>query len=211
MAETLPSRASSVGSAVRQLRHLAYRLTHSRLKGFSLRLNFPDRVFLEDQIFPWLLSLPDRPRILFVGCDWYTKDYPTIFASREFCTIEIDPAKARFGSARHAVDSLENLSKHFAAEHFDVIVHTGVFGWGINSREMTEQTFEQCHRCLKPGGLLVFGWDDVPQYRSFPVIEECQALKRFVPIEFPPLGKHQVLTADNELRHTFNFYCKRDR
>jgi hypothetical protein len=191
-----------------RLRDWLYRLTHSRVKGFSLRLNYPDRVFLEDRIFPWLLSQKDLRRVLFIGCDWYTKDYPAIFKSREFWTLEIDAEKARFGSGNHVVDSLENLSKRFTPGYFDVIIHTGVFGWGVNSREMTEQTFEECRACLKPGGLLVFGWDDVPKHCSFPVIEECEALKKFQPVEFPPLGKHQHLTAENELRHTFNFFRK---
>jgi SAM-dependent methyltransferase len=103
---------------------------------------------------------------------------------------------------------LENLSKHFAPGHFDLIIHTGVFGWGINTRELTERTFEECCVCLRPDGMMIFGWDDVPNLCSFPVIEECKALQNFRPVEFPPVGVHQYLTADNSLRHTFNFFRK---
>lgn len=189
-----------------RLRDLLFRLTHSRVKGLSLRLNFVDRVFLEDRVFPWMLEQRDLQRVLFIGCDWYTRAYPSIFKTREFWTVDADPLKARHGGEHHVVDRLENLSRRFTPGYFDAIVHTGVFGWGVNSREAAEDTFEQCRNCLRPGGLLVFGWDDVPEHCSFPVIEECEALRRFQPVEFPPLGVHQHLTADDQLRHTFNFF-----
>lgn len=189
-----------------RLRDLLYRLTHSRVKGLSLRLNCVDRVFLEDRVFPWVLEQKDIQRILFIGCDWYTRPYLAIFKSREFWTLDSDPQKARHGSEHHVVDSLENLARRFTPGYFDAIIHTGVFGWGVDTREAAEDTFEQCRACLRPGGLLVFGWDDVPEHCSFPVIEECEALRRFQPIEFPPVGAHQHLTANDELRHTFNFF-----
>jgi SAM-dependent methyltransferase len=171
-----------------------------------MRLNFPDRVLLEDTILPYIKQQADCRRGRFIGCDWYTRDYERLMRGREFWTIEIDPAKAKYGSSHHIADGLENLSRHFTEGYFDAIIHTGVFGWGVDSRADTEHTFEECRRCLRPGGLMVFGWDDVPRHRSFPVIQECAALRRFEPVVFPPLGAHQHLTADNELRHTFNFF-----
>ncbi|WP_233222739.1 hypothetical protein [Chroococcidiopsis sp. CCALA 051] len=38
----------------------------------------------------------------------------------------------KFGSKRHVVDSLLNLSQHFAPGYFDLIVYNGVFGHGID-------------------------------------------------------------------------------
>jgi hypothetical protein len=183
-------------------------LRHLRLIGGRLRLNFPDRILLEDVILAHLAHDPRYQRILFIGCDWYTKHYPRMFTGREFWTIEIDPAKARFGGPHHVTDGLESLTRHAQPDFFDVIIHTGVFGWGINTREAAEQTFELCRVCLKPGGLLVFGWDDIPAQCPFPVTEECAALGRFEPVVFPPLGVHCHLVAEDHLRHTFAFYQK---
>ncbi|MBL9132909.1 MAG: hypothetical protein JNG86_17000 [Verrucomicrobiaceae bacterium] len=183
-------------------------LRHLRFMGGRLRLNFPDRILLEDVILAHLAQDRRYQRILFIGCDWYTKNYPCLFANREFWTIEIDPAKARFGGQHHIIDGLQNLTRHAGADFFDAFIHTGVFGWGIDTRELADETFDQCHRCLKPGGMLVFGWDDVPAQCPFAVTEECAALKRFETYIFPPLGVHRHLVADSHLRHTFAFYQK---
>lgn len=183
-------------------------LRHLRFIGGRLRLGFPDRILLEDVILAYFANDSRCQRILFVGCDWYTKSYPRWFTGREFWTIEIDPAKARFGGPHHIIDGLENLTRHVQPDFFDVIVHTGVFGWGINTREAAEDTFEQCRMCLRAGGLLVFGWDDVPAQCPFPVLEECEALRRFEPAIFPPLGVQRHLVAEDHLRHTFAFFQK---
>lgn len=182
--------------------------THLHLIGWRWRLNFADRLLLEDVILRHIASTAEYQRVLFIGCDWYTRRYSEMFPRREFWTIEIDPAKARYGGPNHIVDGLQNLSRHAAADFFDVIIHTGVFGWGINSRELAEETFEQCRKCLKPGGLFVFGWDDVPERRPFDVLEECRALKHFEPVVFPPLCTDQHRVADSHLRHVFNFFTK---
>ncbi len=183
-------------------------LKQARIKGCSIRLNFPDRVLLEDVILPGILENSAYQRILFVGCDWYTKSYPKMFKNREFWTMEIDPAKSRYGSQRHVVDGVQAIMRHFEENYFDVIVHTGVFGWGLNERRDVEVCFEGCFRSLRPGGMLVLGWDDVPEHRPFRVTEECVTLQQFDPMENSPLGVSEYLVADDSLRHTFTFYVK---
>ena len=183
-------------------------LGQSRLKGLSLRLNFPDRILLEDAIFPKIANNAEYRRVLFVGCDWYTRSYPRLFRKKEFWTMEIDPSKAKYGSKLHIVDGVETIMRYFEENYFDAIIHTGVFGWGLNERRDVEVWFVGCFRCLRPGGMLVLGWDDVPEHRPFPITKECVTLQQFLPMENSPLGKAEHLVADDHLRHTFNFYTK---
>lgn len=183
-------------------------LSVSRIKGFSLYLNSPDRFVLEDTIISYIVNCDDFNKILFVGSDWYTKPYNRYFKNKEYWTIEINPNRKKFGSKRHVVDSLLNLSQHFTSGYFDLIVYNGVFGHGIDSREATEISFQQCFQCLRPGGMLVFGWNDVTRHKPFPAIEECQSLRQFEPITFNPLDTHQYLVTESRDRHVFNFYRK---
>ena len=99
-----------------------------------------------------------------------------------------------------------DVADHFDAGSLDVILCNGVFGWGLDAREDVERAFAGCHRCLRPGGLFVLGWNDTPETRPFP-LDECEALKRFEPYVFPPLGASHVPT-ETELRHTYDFFVK---
>ncbi|MBF1990011.1 methyltransferase domain-containing protein [Fischerella thermalis] len=188
------------------------KIASSRLRGFNLHLNTPDRYVLEDVIIPYLLERKEFYKILFIGCDWFTKPYNKYFKNKEYWTIEIDENRKKYGSKRHIIDSLLNLSNHFTNDYLDVIVYNGVFGWGINSREDTETSFQQCFQCLRPGGILVFGWNDIPEAKPFPVIEECQTLQQFEPYFFSPLSTVQYSVPDKsndqKFGHVFNFYMK---
>ncbi|KOP25069.1 hypothetical protein AMR41_16755 [Hapalosiphon sp. MRB220] len=188
------------------------KISVSRIKGFSLRLNTPDRYVLEEMIIPYFIAHKEFHRILFVGCDWFTKPYNGYFKNKEYWTIEIDESRKKYGSKRHIVDSFLNLNNYFTNDYFDVIVYNGVFGWGINSREDTETSFQQCFQCLRPGGILVFGWNDIPEAKPFSVIEECQSLQQFQPYIFSPLSTVQYLVPDQsdeqKFGHVFNFYIK---
>ena len=68
-----------------------------------------DRQLLETNILMYLRDDPAINRILFVGCEWYTKHYEKFFKSKDYWTLEIDPAKRRYGGRRHIVDSLKIL------------------------------------------------------------------------------------------------------
>ena len=99
----------------------------------------------------------------------------------------MDPAAARYGARRHIVDTLENICAHFPAGELDAIVCNGVFGWGLDERAAVERAFGGWFECLRPGGVFVLGWNDVPDHCPFPP-RDSRSLGRFVPWTFPPLA-----------------------
>lgn len=174
--------------------------------GQDTSLDKDDRRVLEDVIFPYFVAREDFARVLFVGCDWYTKHYNKVFREKEYWTIDRDPTRSKYGADRHVTDALEHLTRHFAPGFFDLIVCNGVFGWGLDGREEAEAAFDGSFRCLRDGGVLVLGWNDIPEKRPFS-LEECRSLGRFRPLVLPPLGTSRFLTR-NPNRHTFDFYVK---
>lgn len=131
-------------------------------RGIDIRRLRPDRRVLERQIFPWLLSMPMCRRVLFVGCAWYTQHYPRIFAEREFWTFECDPQLARFGGPRHVIDTCARVRDHFAASSLDAVICNGVYGYGLDDAVALDATLRGFAEVLQSGGLLVFGWNNVP-------------------------------------------------
>jgi hypothetical protein len=176
--------------------------------GIDLYLRTDDRLVLETMIFPHFLRDSSVNRVLFVGCNWYTKPYNRLFAEKEYWTLDIDPSRQRYGSSRHIVDSLTNLDSYFGTGNLDLIVCTGVFGWGLDRKDDVETAFDKCYRCLRKDGVFVLGWDDIPQKRPFPP-EEAESIRRFRPFVFPVLGVSRYLTR-GDLRHTFDFFRKQE-
>lgn len=180
-----------------------------RMRGFDLHINFPDRDILEDIIIPNFVADKNIYKILFVGCEWYTKPYIKYFKNKEYWTIEIDPNKRKYGNPnRHIVDALQNLDKHITTNYFDLILCNGVFGWGINNQADTEIAIEQCYTCLRKGGILVLGWDDVDSNRPFFASEDCDSLNKFKPYFFAPLSTSEFSIVDSPTKHIFSFYNK---
>jgi hypothetical protein len=171
--------------------------------GFDLRLVSDDRRILEEIIFPFVLSRVDFRRILFIGCDWYTAGYAKVFKGREFWTLEIDRRRWRYGSTHHVVDAAENVRAHFEKESFDVIICNGVFGCGLNEREQVDCAFRGFRECLRPDGLFVLGWNDIPERKPFS--PEMSVERFFSRLAFPPLGRWRWPT-ENPNGHTFDFY-----
>ncbi len=196
---------------LRRVRHVIKKLSRVRFHGSKLLLNSPDRRILEDVILPHLISKSDMQRILFVGCDWYTKSYEKSFRNKDYWTIDVDENKKKYGSKKHIVGCLQGLSAHIESNYFDLIICNGVFGRGMNTRKDAEDSFNQCFRALREEGILVFGWSDVNHLRPFPVIDECQSLQKLEPYYFAPLSTSKYLTPDCERRHTYNFYFKPPR
>ena len=174
--------------------------------GMDLSLRNEDRRVLHETIFPYLLARTDLNRILFVGCEIYTHSYNRLFAKKEYHTIEPAPERAKYGSRRHVVDTMENMSRHYAPGSFDAIICNGVFGWGLNETSAAECALRAAAHCLRQQGLLVIGWDDVPQRRPFAPLE-LNALRAFEPFVLPPLGQSEYLT-QTASRHTYNFFVK---
>lgn len=168
--------------------------------------HFPDRVILEKTIIPNLVAKDDIKKVLFVGCDWYTASYYTLFQQEEYWTIDPDPEKAKHATNKHIIDCLENISSHFSKEYFDLIICNGVLGFGINNIEQMEQAFTQCFNCLRDDGILVVGWNDIPS-RNIPAFSDCHSLSQFRPFIFPPLLTSQYLT-DTSYRHSSKFHSQ---
>jgi hypothetical protein len=113
--------------APQQLRWAIRRFV-SEVTGRPASLDTPDRRMLEHEIMPWFACRTRYRRVLFVGCDWYTRHYEQVFAGREYWTMEVDPLRRRFGGARHVTDSVANLTKHFGEASLDLIVCNGILG-----------------------------------------------------------------------------------
>lgn len=174
--------------------------------GLPNRLGTPDRELLEQTILPHYARQADCQRVLFVGCEWFTRHYEALFPGREYWTMDPDPWKRRFGARRHWVAGLEALGANAPAGHFDLIVCNGVFGWGLNDREACEQAFNDCFRALREGGSFILGWNDVPERRPFNPAS-LNALARFKPAVFKAFGQARHI-ADPSTGHVYEFYSK---
>ncbi|MCX7012352.1 MAG: class I SAM-dependent methyltransferase [Candidatus Sumerlaeota bacterium] len=161
---------------------------------------------LETIIFPYFIESSEFSHILFVGCRWYTMRYRKAFEGKDYWTLDIDPRQRRYGARKHIIDSMENLARHFKDNALDLVVCNGVFGWGLNNKADAENALQGCHQCLREGGVLLLGWNDVPQRRPFHP-RECRTLALFDPWVFPPLSASEYLT-DTRNRHTYDFYVK---
>jgi hypothetical protein len=166
-----------------------------------------DRTMLENQILPWYQISAAHQEILFVGTEWFTHGYVRMFSHKSLSTLDIDPAKARFGADRHMVGSVSELDRHVAEGRLDLVLINGVLGWGLDTLDEAERAIAGCDRCLRPGGHLVIGWNDLAAHRLFR-LDEISSLGRFQPFVFPPLGASEVRVA-NEWRHVFSFYERR--
>jgi SAM-dependent methyltransferase len=165
-----------------------------------------DRSILECLIIPYYQLSRAHNTIVFVGTDWYTHGYTRMFARKAYTTIDPNPERTRYGADRHIVDVASNLERHMSPGSVDAIFLNGIIGWGLNAPEEAEATFAAIHRCLRPGGHFVIGWNDLPEHRPFR-IEEIPSLGKFQRLVFPPLDTSEHLI-DNEWRHTYSFFCK---
>ena len=172
--------------------------------GLETRLTTEDRRVLEGVILPFFAKRDECHRILFVGCDWYTTGYEKEFAGLEFWTLELDPDRAKYGAERHVTDSVVNLGEHFPDGHFDLLLLSGVLGWGLNDAAEAERALAACARSLAPLGVLVIGWNDFPEKRLLDP-RESEALKPLERWPFPPLGVDRHLVPGRD-RHTFDFF-----
>jgi SAM-dependent methyltransferase len=186
-----------------QLRWLVVRTARASF-GLTTSLDTQDRRLLEREILPWFGERAEYGRVLFVGCDWYTRHYDSFFAGREYWTIEKDPARRRYGGERHVTDSVVNLAAHFAEASFELILMNGVLGWGLDDPAEAEAGLEACASRLAPGGVLLLGWNDVPEKRILEP-ERSAALSSLRLWEFPPFGSSRRV-APGRIRHTYEFY-----
>jgi SAM-dependent methyltransferase len=174
--------------------------------GMTPGMDTPDRRVLEDAIIGGLARQPGFTRVLFVGCDWYTAHYPSLWPHGVFTTIEPNPKKARHGAQRHIVDVLQNLQRHVEPGSFDVVICNGVYGWGLNDPHDCEVAFQACIEALAHGGVLVLGWNDVPHRDPVP-LSKVRALHALRPWSTPGLkSRHRV--HGSAARHTYDLFVK---
>jgi len=205
---------SMTGSLVRKIRKgaeiafYAMLIVASTIFGFKARHRAKDRRQLDEEILPALARNDAYARVLSVGCDWYTEHVEDMFleAGRQYSTLEIDPKRARHGAKRHIVAPLAELGAHQAPGSLDLILCNGVIGWGLNDRREIEASMQACVDALAPGGMLLLGWDDVPE--KMPMrIDEIQALRALVPAS--PVGiDRAVIRTPTFTNHTFGFFIK---
>lgn len=167
----------------------------------------PDRRVLEDVIFPALIAREDVRRLLFVGSAWYTRTYGKRFHHREFWTIDVDERVRKFAGERHIVASITTITEHFDPGSLDVVVCNGVVGFGLDSEDDCNRAFGGAYRCLRPGGLLIIGWDDADGCRPAVPLESLASLRAFQPCVLPPFPSWRYPTF-SPLGHTFDFYAR---
>jgi SAM-dependent methyltransferase len=163
----------------------------------------PDRHVLEHVVLPALAERTDVNKLLFVGCARYTRRYPDLFVGREFWTLDVDPDMRRYGAQLHVVGSLGDLHRHFRPAELDAIVCNGILGWGLDEQDDAEAAIAHCYACLRPGGLLVLGWEEwvpVPP-------DSIDALEQFERVTLAPFPAPRYPTF-SYTNHTFDFYAR---
>lgn len=165
-----------------------------------------DRRVLEQKILKYFTCNDVYRHVLFVGCHWYTHGYENLFEKHDYWTLEIDPSHRKYGAKQHIVDGMQSMAKYFERGSLDLIICNGVFGWGLDDRPDVEQAFGASFECLREGGVLVLGWDDIDKCCPFP-LDQCASLQRFRPFVFPPLRGANYVT-NTPYRHTYRFFEK---
>jgi SAM-dependent methyltransferase len=120
----------------------------------------PDRELLLGRILPEL----SKPGItmLWVGCQPYTRPYLEVIErlGAKCWTLDIDPLARRWGHPRrHIVGDLQKVGTLYSPLQFDVALVNGVFGYGLNTKDRQSEAIAGLARVLKPGGLLMLGWN----------------------------------------------------
>lgn len=178
--------------------------------GAHFRLDTPSRAFLEASIFGYLNRLaaagPEPQQLLFLGVDKHNWHYPRLLRA-DFHSLDISPRNAVYGRpGRHWTGDALEMAAHYGPDAFDVVVANGLLGFGIDGEAALRRLLAQCHQVLKPGGLLVLGYNDLPERTPFPVVVD-DGLEEFVPaIDGMTASRHMV---DDCYRHVYCFCRKR--
>lgn len=184
------------------------------------RLWSEDRWLLETVIFRELMFSGDYRRVLFAGCKAYTRWYPALFhwfSPVRFSTIEPDPDSARFGSRHEHIIGPFGMLLNDPSKRgkYDCVVLNGVFGFGIDTEAAKKEAFETAWNVLRPGGMLIIGYNDLDSIRDGYILRESCRFDRSIvdPSRFglapvPGLGSPDFLVPGDE-RHRYLGYVKR--
>lgn len=131
-------------------------LASSRQRGSS-----PCRTVLVEHILPAVAM--ERGSVLFIGVRAYTAHYPPILEAYggECWTIDADPSTVPYGApGRHIIGNIRDIENLIPAGTCQSVVMNGLFGFGLNSYRAQIEAIQACAAILRPGGLLVLGWND---------------------------------------------------
>ena len=123
--------------------------------------HYPDRVHMRHVVIP-LICERGVQRVLSVGCQRYSVEIETLLKARniDVWTLDADPATTRWGSRdRHIIGDARHIDEIDRCYGFDCVILNGVLGFGIDTRKDIERTFLGLSRIMKPGSLLVLGWN----------------------------------------------------
>ncbi|MBO9329061.1 hypothetical protein A6B37_01670 [Achromobacter sp. HZ01] len=178
----------------------------------DFRLQAENRRFLEQAVFGYINTMAVDAggplKTLFVGLDKHNWHYRRLLDT-EFYTLDIEARQAVYGRpGRHWTGSATRMAGHYGGNVFDVVVANGLLGFGIDEIRDFEQLLENCEAVLKPGGLLVLGYNDLTERVPYLVLPT--ALRLFDAFR-PPIAEvsgalHRV---DDPFRHVFLFLTKR--
>ena len=174
------------------------------LLGGSFYFDSEDRTLLENRVLPFYQLSEQHQSILFVGVNWPTQGYVRMFSHKSLVTLDLLPSMARYGSGRHIIASAADIDQYFEPHSLDLVVMNGVFGWGLDSTADIERTVAGFHRCLRPGGHLLVGWNDLEGHRAW-VPETVASMRMFKPLVFPTLGVSEI-RVNNIWQHVYQFY-----
>lgn len=179
--------------------------------GIDFRLDTPSRVFLETRVFAYLNRLAafqrEPQQLLFLGLDKHNWHYPRLLRAT-FHSLDISPRNAVYGRpGLHRIGDALDMAEHYGQDAFDVVIANGLLGFGIDGEAGLRRLLAQCHAVLRPGGVLVLGYNDLPERTPFPV-EAGPEFEEFVPaIDGVIASRHMV---DDPYRHVYCFCRKSD-
>lgn len=174
--------------------------------GVDFRLDAPSRTFLEQRVFDYLNRLAASRRepqeLLFLGVDKHNWHYPRLLRAN-FHSLDITPRNAVYGrTGRHWTGDALDMAAHYGPDVFDVVIANGLLGFGIDGESGLRRLLEQCHAVLKPGGVLVLGYNDLPERTPFQVTVD-RGFEEFVPnIDGVIASRYMV---DDPYRHVYCF------
>ncbi len=170
----------------------------------------PDRVVLVKTLFKSIFHQTDYlargKQALWVGVCRTTRPYYKKLQSHgaSVSTIDIDPAMARFGHGRqHVIGDACDLGTHYEADFFDIVFCNGVMGWGINTEAEQAQCFAAMGTVMKPGGLLVLGWNT--HKSRDPLVTKLHD-SHFLPMDLPGFGQRMVVQGAT---YVFDMFTRR--
>lgn len=167
-------------------------------------LSIADRSVLEGTILPAVRDEAAGGDVLFVGVEWYTASYPSMFSSGNLVTLDIDPALARHGSSRHIVGDVCRLADYVAPGSLAAVVCNGVLGYGVDEPRDVDRALRAFAASLRPNGILVIGWNDVESRRveGLDAAASRQGLVRAVGAGLPEHRTEPI----GPLRHVYEVY-----